>query len=224
MTHGGQEGGLGLVCRFRLLLGHLHGVIQALAFGNVDPAGNHTGNGAVAATIGKQPVVQGQLPAICQGQHPITHHRLPLLYGFKISLAVVLRLFCGQHSVKQGLAYHLLAFDTQCLQIAQVAGQQAPFPVAHVNRVGSAIDHHPHEFQLVSQGSLRLVSRADQLAQRPNPQHRHQQQQAGHGKALKDDPAVGLPIAVGNDDLAAPAIGQLVHFLRHDTEQGLVEY
>ncbi|MNE03938.1 hypothetical protein D3C80_964580 [compost metagenome] len=53
MAHGGQEGGLGPVRRLGFFLGQLHRIVQTLAFGNVDPAGNDASDRAVAATIGQ---------------------------------------------------------------------------------------------------------------------------------------------------------------------------
>ncbi|MNE03937.1 hypothetical protein D3C80_964570 [compost metagenome] len=134
-----------------------------------------------------------------------------------------MRLLGRQQPIEQGLANHPLALHAQGLQITQVAGQQAPFPVAHIQGVGRAIDHHPHELELVAQGALGLVPCANQLAQGADPQHRHQQQYTGNGKALQDDPAIRLPVAVGHDNLAAPTVGQFVHFLRDNAQQGLVQ-
>ena len=224
MAHGRQEGGLGAVGGVGTIFGVVQGQEQMLAFADVDPAADHAADFAVTAAIRQHPVVDGQHAVGAHGQAAVLHPWHALLHHLQI-IGVVSGGLVGvfQHAFDHGLAEHGVTLHAKHVQVAAVADAQPPLAVAHIDRVRRAVDQHAHEFHLVVQGNLRLCALAHQPAQVGDPTQRHQQQSTRHDEALQDQAAVAQPIAVVHGNLVAPAVGDFVHLLRRDAQQGFFQ-
>lgn len=68
-----------------------------------------------------------------------------------------------------------------------------------------AIDHCPHEFKLIAEGSLGHFSMTDLAAHVGIPYQGQQQQQAGANDDLVNQAMIVAPVAIGCRGIAAPA-------------------
>ncbi len=224
VAHSGQERRLGAVGGVGIVLGFLQLAQQAVAFTHIHPASNHAHDLLVAVAVRQHPMVNRENFAPRHPEDSVMNLRLAPRHQLQVVVMVRLGLRrvagVGFH---HGLADHVFQLETEYVEVGIVAGHQPPLAIAHVNRVRRAVDQHAHKAHLIAQRAFGLGALANQAAQVKGPAQGNQQQHRGETEALDDCVAMAQPVAVFNDDLAAPMIGQLIQLFRRDTQQRLVE-
>ncbi len=175
VTHSGQKarfgfiGGLGL--QHRLLMGQA----QPLALSDIDPTGDQTDGLAIGCLVRQQPVMNGQRLPRDQQQLAIAHSGLAALHGLQVS-RLKSRGLLGVYD--RGLSDrqpdHLLAAQTQRLEVAGIAVEQQSLAITHIDGMWRAVDHHPHELQLVGKGLFGTRTTVDLPTLPADPQRRQQ--------------------------------------------------
>ncbi len=156
-------------------------LFQLLALGDVDPAPEQPLQLPVGGEERHRP-----LPDIHtfagQFEGAIGKDRLMVLQQIKV---------IGVHLLGQGTrdqidiceasAIHLFEADAQTLLIATVAGNQSPFEVAHVNRIGDTVEQSVFERELIIELPLRLLTLTNLHLETTAPGQRHQSGQQRQG-------------------------------------------
>ncbi|MNZ97171.1 hypothetical protein D3C78_1163960 [compost metagenome] len=223
MAHGGEKGALDAAGLLRLLLGDLQLLMQAFALGHVDPAAYQPQDLSLDVSIGSDPEMA--LPGLPMHLHdpveglrltPLQHLQELALQGFGV--AGIQPAVIGHAGSLGGLAGEPGEFE-----VAAIAGQQAPFPVAHGDRKGNAVDQGALELQAEVQLLLGPAALPHFDLQSPVPQDEHRQRQHDAQQQPVELCPIPFPYAVGWFRCSGPAADDLRQIIGRNREQGLVQ-
>ncbi|MNQ95992.1 hypothetical protein D3C85_1115800 [compost metagenome] len=145
MAHGRQECTFGLVGLLGLLAGFNQRCFQLLALGNVDPAAQQALQLAVGTVERHGPLV-GVGALALEFDAPVNEYRLGVLEQAQV-IGVQLSGQClgNDFDVRQAPALDVFQAQREGLLIAFVAGDQSPFQITYVDRIGDTVEQRALE-------------------------------------------------------------------------------